>query len=371
MNRENVTIESEDIDLIKVFKNIWGHRKLIIIFTFIAALVGIVVAVTSKNVFTAYSTFLPKEVSKPSANRNLSTVASLAGINLGTMQSSMSEIPIQLYPKLMQSNRFVESLIKINVDVNGMKISFEDYLQKNNDSEGFLSKIKKYVVSIPSILAKPLITSKKLTTLDSGLLGIAKLTKEKETIYELIKNQIVFLEIDKKNGLIKLGVTLENPNIAARIAKEAQILLQKEIINFKIKNTQEQLIFTEKLFEQKKAEFEKKQDELASVRDQNLNISSSTLQNRIKRLESEVNIASALYEELAKQVETARIQIIKDTPVFTIIDPVMIPNKKTAPNRSFLVIVYTFLGLISILGYVLVKEPLKIILIKIREVEGA
>ena len=90
--------------------------------------------------------------------------------------------------------------------------------------------------------------------------------------------------------------------------------------------------------------FEALQDELASFRDQHQNISSGLFENKLSRLESELAIASAVNEELAKQVEQARIQVSKDTPIFTIIDPVVIPNQRTSPKRTLIVFGFTFLG---------------------------
>ena len=68
-------------------------------------------------------------------------------------------------------------------------------------------------------------------------------------------------------------------------------------------------------------------------------------------------IASTVNEELAKQVEQARIQVSKDTPIFTIIDPVVIPNQRTSPKRTLIVLSFTFLGFFLAIGYALIKEP--------------
>ena len=133
--------------------------------------------------------------------------------------------------------------------------------------------------------------------------------------------------------------------------------MQQEVIDFKIKNAQELLTFTETLYTEKKVAFEALQDELASFRDQHQNISSGLFENKLSRLESELAIASAVNEELAKQVEQARIQVSKDTPIFTIIDPVVIPNQRASPNRTLIVLGFTFLGFFLGLGYALIKDP--------------
>jgi LPS O-antigen subunit length determinant protein (WzzB/FepE family) len=60
---------------------------------------------------------------------------------------------------------------------------------------------------------------------------------------------------------------------------------------------------------------------------------------------------------LASQVEQAKLQVNKDTPVFTTIKPVTIPYEKSAPKRALIVITFLFLGFVLSTGYVLVKTP--------------
>jgi uncharacterized protein involved in exopolysaccharide biosynthesis len=118
------------------------------------------------------------------------------------------------------------------------------------------------------------------------------------------------------------------------------------------------LDFALKQYSDKKKSYEKLQDERAVFVDQNINISSSLFQNKLSRLESEMNISESIVQQLASQVEQAKLQVNKDTPVFTTIKPVTIPFQRTAPKRSLIVIVFAFLGLVFSSGYVLIKEPL-------------
>jgi uncharacterized protein involved in exopolysaccharide biosynthesis len=104
------------------------------------------------------------------------------------------------------------------------------------------------------------------------------------------------------------------------------------------------------------------QDERAVFVDKNINISSSLFQNKLNRLDSEVNISESIVQQLASQVEQAKLQVNKDTPVFTTIKPVTIPFKRTAPKRSLIVIGFALMGLVLSIGFVLSKEPAKEIL---------
>jgi uncharacterized protein involved in exopolysaccharide biosynthesis len=121
-----------------------------------------------------------------------------------------------------------------------------------------------------------------------------------------------------------------------------------------------------KQYTDKKESYEKLQDERAVFVDKNINISSSLFQNKLSRIESEVNISESIVQQLASQVEQAKLQVNKDTPVFTTIKPVTIPFEKSAPIRILIVIVFAFIGLVSSIGYVLVKEHAKEILKSIK-----
>jgi len=235
-------------------------------------------------------------------------------------------------------------------------ISFKNYLTLQEDNN-LLQKIIKYPLQLKSRLKLSLLP-KENSFVEYRDIGIQKFTAEEHSIYNSIRRNIISIIIDDKEGFVTLSVNLKHPETAAFVAKKAQMLLQKEIINFKIKNTQEQLTFTEKLYEEKKIKFEYLQDALAKYQDQNLNISSGTFQNTVNRLKAEVSVSGAVYEELAKQVEQARIQVIKDTPIFTIIDPVVIPNSRTSPKRTLIVIIWTSLGLVLSIGYLLIKDPI-------------
>ena len=92
-------------------------------------------------------------------------------------------------------------------------------------------------------------------------------------------------------------------------------------------------------------------------KDQNLNITSSLYQNQLTRLESQFAVASSVFQEVAGQVEQAKIQVNKDTPIFMIIEPVSVPTKRSKPQRAMMVVICTFLGGVTAAGWTLVKAP--------------
>jgi len=347
--------ESDDINLVELLQKIWQGRIIAIKMGSLFAILGIIFAINSPNVYVATTTFIPKGQSSGSVGGSLSGLASLAGINLGSMSGGDSEIPLTLYPMLIKSNPFISLLLESELPSKKGNFILKDYLSEDT-AKSLLFYIKRYTLGLPSQIKLWLMKREDLAIKSTSLSNLKSFSLEEEGLFNKLKESIN-ISVDRKEGFITLTAEEKSPEIAAIIAANAQALLQKEVINFKIKNAKELLMFTERLYHKKRELFEKLQDELATFRDQNQNINSSLYQNKLNRLETDVAIASTVNEELAKQVEQARIQVSRDTPVFTIIDPVVIPNKRSKPQRSIIVLVFTLFGFMFGLGFFLIKDP--------------
>ncbi len=348
----NQQVNEDEIDLIELTKKIYLEKKFILKISILAALFGVIYALFQPNEFTSSTTFIPQLSSGvKTGGSSLGGLASLAGINLGGMESS-SEFPPSLYPQVVNGIPFKIDLLSATINLNGEEILVKDYFSNQGSSLNILGTIKKYTIGLPSLLlgsfnAQDVVLSKS---------EIYLVTQEDEELFKIV-SKALSLSINDKEGFITISFTDNEKNIAAQITQIAQTLLQKKIIEFKNQSSSEMLDFAMKQYDEKKNSYEKLQDERAVFVDKNINISSSLFQNKLSRIESEVNISSSIVQQLASQVEQAKLQVNKDTPVFTTIQPVTIPFEKSAPKRSLIVIVFLFLGLVFSIGYVLVKEP--------------
>jgi uncharacterized protein involved in exopolysaccharide biosynthesis len=343
--------EDDSIDLVALVKSIWTERRFVLKVSLGFAVLGLLVGFLTPKTFTATSTFVPQTAGeKPSGS--LSGLAALAGIDLSA-GSSGSDIPATLYPKVLASVPFKQEILSTSIIFESDTLTFKQYLL--NQSPGVLSSIKKYTIGLPGLL----LTS--LREPDLVMQAPKELIELSEEDFELIKylENLVSIETNEKEGYISLSIVDNNPLIAAQIAKATELALQKRIIDYKIENARSLYEFTSEQFNAKQKEFYALQDELAEFTDRNRNISSAQFQNQKLRLEAQYSIVNAVYTELAKQKEQAAIQVSKDTPIFSVIDPVVVPKEKTSPKRGLLLVIYTFLGVVLSIGYVLVKEPFK------------
>ena len=355
--------EDDSIDLIALLKQIYQGRKLIILSAVAAAVLGVVVALATPNTYTSGATFIPQTGGDSKPSSSLSGLASLAGISLGGMGGG-SDIPPTLYPQIISSVPYKLDLLDETIEVSDSEISLKDYLADDSEST-ILGTLKKYTIGLPGTILSALKGSSFEGTSEAQG-ELYQISEDDRKLFEVLNTKLV-LSLNEKEGFVTLAFSDEDKLVAAQVAERAKELLQERIIAFKNQSALELLDFTTKQYQENKTSYETLQDSIAIFKDQNLNISSSLYQNRLDRLERELNIASSVVQQLASQVEQAKLQVNKDTPVFTIIEPVTVPFERSAPRRSLIVVIWTFLGVVLSTGYILVKDPAKEIFASIKE----
>ena len=352
------TNKEDEIDLFGLLKTIFLAWPFVVKTTMLFAVLGVISALISPTKYTASSTFVP-QLSEGRTNSSLGGLASLAGINLSAIMGSQpQDIPPSLYPQIAESIPY--RLALLDAPVGEQETSFRDYILEENGGVGLLSILKKYTIRLPGLLFKNKKENKE--SLDSSLFQV---TEEDRDLFKFLA-KVLSIEVDDQEGLVSISVELSDRMVAAQLAQSATDLLQSNIIAFKSQSARNNLDFIKRQYESKRQEFEEIQDTIAIFKDQNLNITSTLYQNQLTRLESKFTVTSSVFQELAGQVEQAKIQVNKDTPIFTIIEPVSVPLERSKPRRVMTVIIWTFLGGVFSVGWVLVKPPAKQIFKELR-----
>ena len=296
------TNSNDEIDLIDLLKKLYKSRKLIIYITIIFSIIGIAFALLLPVKYNSTTVFITQN--QETGSSSLSGVASLVGINLGSSNSFGGEIPSTMYPQIIQSVKFKRLLLNKVID------------DKNNLT------LENYIVKYYSI--------KEIEEKNISDLGMT-LNEEK---YFNILTEILNVSVNQKDGFISIGCEMPNAEYSAKVAKFSRELLQNIIIENKIETARQNLIFSEGQLIEKKKEFDDIYSKLAFFSDSNLNSVNSFVLNEKNKLESEFQIISAVVEEISKQVEQAKLQLKKDTPVFSTIQEAVIPIKKIKPKKN-------------------------------------
>jgi len=345
-------LQEDEIDLVALLKNLWLGRVLIIKTMLCFMLIGIIVALAAPIVYTSSSTFIPQS-NKTGSSSGLSGVASLVGINLGGV-SSGAEIPPSIYPKILESSSFKRELLNLDLEEPGFNsLTTLSELLENKKTIDYIGVVKKYTILLPFTILNAIRGDNKKDFKNTSEIFVSI---EEEKLFKAL-DKIISLSVNSKEGFVMISANMNDPLMAALVARGAQEILQKKVIDYKIKSGSEILAFNQAQLALKKSEFDSLQNKLALFNDSNLNIIDSRFNNRKLGLQSEFAIVNAVYQELAKQVEQAKLQVSKDTPIFSVINPVTVPNQRSAPKRKLIVFTYLFVGLILSSFYVLAKEP--------------
>lgn len=346
----------DEIDLIEIARKLWASRKLIIKVTLTFALLGLLIAILTPNYYTATCTMVPQTGAK-SGSGNLSGLAAIAGINIGSFSSGEVLSPT-VYPKILNNVNFQKELLYSEYSFAKAEkpISYYEYATNNEYSTfNLLGTLKRYTIGLPSVIIGAISNNKvDKTIIDSSMANdhIYSLTYKENNVINGI-NSNLSLNLNSKDGYITISYTNAEPKVSAEVVLKAQQLLQKYITEFKLEKVRSNLEFVERSYEDAKQNFETKQNELARFRDANKSLASAMARTQEEKLTSEYNLLLSVYTELAKQKEQAKIAVTETTPILTIIEPVIIPAVKSGPRRIIILVGYTFLGLIAGIGWIL------------------
>lgn len=352
------------IDVVSLAKKVWEKRKFIIKVTCCFIVLGVLVALVTPRRYTATRVFLPQSNSSSNRSGSLSSLASLAGINLGDGLQDGPMSPL-VYPHFLTNVAFQKELMNIPINFDGISepvTLFDYYTDPQYDKHPFLTGIKKCTIGLPGTLMSLIRGDKKH---ENDVLGdgntagfqIAQMTrKEAKIAKELTKK--VSLVIDKKDGFITITATMNEPLAAAQLNEALFTLLRKYVTEFKIDKSQQYLDYIQMEHDQAKLEYEKLQNQYAKYLDANRGSKTAVAEVEAERLASEVALAQQLYTSLANNLLAAKVKVKEENVVFTDISPVSVPDKPSNSKRKT-VMVWTFLGFILACGWVIGRDIVK------------
>ena len=362
----NNTSLDDEIDLVELLKQIWSGRKIILYSAIVGGLMGLIIALLSPNSYSASVSIVPQLSGETIAGGNLSGIAALAGINLGSVGAS-DELSPYVYPLLVESVPFQLELMQSRFNFEAIKepISFIKYHTEIKKLSLF-QIIKKYTIGLPFLILDVL---KGKEDKGGGNLSqsstIFYFTEKEAEVSEILEENIS-IEINEKDNFILIKSTSPEPLLSAQLAERVTGFLQKYITKIKIAKAQENLEFLKERIKEKEIGFKRIQKELAKFSDRNNNVVSVMSSMKQQNIQSEYSLAFGVYSELAKQIEQAEIQVKKDTPILTVVQPVQVPDEKSGPKRSLILLIWTFLGGILSCGWILVEQPMKEIWDKVK-----
>ena len=357
-------IEEDSIDIFSLLTTLWIGKKLIVKTTTLFFVIGCVVALLSPVVYTAQTIFVPQvsEDQMSSSKGGLGSLASLAGINLNQGSStSDSYLSPLLYSKIANSDEFSLKLIEEElISLNGDKFTIKQYmLSETNSSFNLIGFIKKYTIGLFTKNDNELKSKETVN-------GYNFITQEEFDLVKSFKEKFSIV-LNEKEGYIEVIASDKDAFISTQLVKIVTKNLQSRIIELRTNKIKERLEYSKNQYEQKQIEFNILQNNVADFKDSNKNISTARFMSELQKLESEYQLQQNILMTLASEFNNNKIKLNKDTPIFSVIDEVSVPNERTKPKRSLIALIYMFLGVLLSTGYLLAKEPLTGIIKNIKE----
>ena len=359
LNQNNNVPVEEEIDLVELIQRIWLNRWLIIKCTAVFVVLGLLVAIFSPKEYTASCDMVPQTSNSNGSSSRMSSLAALAGINLGQQQTGTTLSPL-VYENIMRSTTFCKELMQTPIDFEkaGKPVSFfEYYTSEEYNKPGVGAYIVKYTIGLPFVILNAIRGEQPEPAYDMLAEGEgAKIETISKDEYDALKelSSCVSLTLDEKKGYVTISTNMPEPVAAAQLAQATVSLLQKYITEFKVEKVQSNLDFVQERYDEAKRNLEDIQTRRAKYRDANQDASRHTARIQLEKLDAEYSLAMTVTSELATQLEQAKINVKETTPILTIINPVTVPYKKSKPQRAMILFAFVFLGVVAGMGGVLV-----------------
>lgn len=333
--------QEQEIDFLELAQKVWAERKLVIKVCAIAAVVGIVVAFSIPKEYTASMKLAPETTGKTQGG-GMGALAAMAGINLGS-SSGQDALSPDLYPDIVSSTPFLTGLFDVNVTTQdgSVKTSLYEYMKEHQRSPWWGS-----VLSAPFKALGWGMSLFRETEKDApagSKVDSFKLTPKQAGIVNALSSRIS-VSVDKKTGVTTLSVQMQDPVISAALTDTVMHRLQDYITDYRTNKARHDLAFTEKLYKEAKENYYTAQQRYARHVDGNLDVILQSYRSEQERLQNEMTLAYGVYNQLAQQLQMAKAKVQEITPVYTVVQPAVVPLRPIKPNKMTILFGFVFLA---------------------------
>lgn len=351
--KQNNIAEEKEIDLLALANKIWTNKKFILKALGIGLFIGLIVAFSIPKEYTTTVVLMPD--TQASSTSSMSSLAALTGINLGGANNGDALASPDLYPNVFQSTPFIEGLFdfKVKDTKQGIDTTLYSYFEDFQKQAWWI-----YLLKAPGALIRTFSSDDSISLDDDYDKRI--LSNKEMSIIEALQSRLI-VSSEKKTGITKIEVTMQSPEISAFLADSLTSYFQSYIIKYRTQKAREDLVFTEKLYEDARVNYDVSQQKLASFLDGNMHVVSAKYRTNQKKLEDEMALTYSIYNQTAQQLQLAKVKVQNTTPVFTVIQPAIEPLYPIKPKRKIIVISFAVLATAGACLWLLRREFVKLI----------
>lgn len=335
--------EYDEIDIMELLRKLLKDWKKLLKWCGYGVVAGLIVAFSIPKTYTTTTKMAPEIASKANGG-NLSSLASLAGINLGSMGTSDAVSP-DLYPEVVNSTPFMVELFSVPVNFKykkqDMTTDLYDYLKNYTRSPWWNKVIKLPFRALGWFMG----LFREKVEVQEGYADInpEELTSEQTSILNALHGAISLM-VDKKTGVITTTVSAQDPHVAATVAKEVIERLQTYVAAYRTDKSRKDLEYYQQLYDEAKADYYEAQQKYARYMDANQDVVLQRVRTEQERLRNESELAFQLYNSCSQQLQLAKAKVQQETPVCSVIQPPTVPVERSKPSKATILMAFMFLA---------------------------
>lgn len=347
----------------KFLSRIKKEKRFIIYCLLITIPIGLLLAFGSTPQYSASMRIMPYRAASSGGNLgSLGGLAGLAGIKIPSRGAEETVQP-EMYPDIAETLDFRISIAETPLYFTSLndRISSVSYFSEYAEPS-FADQVMRYTIGLPKLLLSFLLSEKELPAVQ-GEDPTPYLLKYNTNYLNLISKvgESVTVETEQIEDFrtvtsLKIEAVMPDPQAAAGLAKAAADQLMESVIKFEIRKIEDELAYLEEHHNSMKDRYFKAQESLAVFRDKTRNTTSSSIQSEMERLQNEFTMSYDLYRSARAELEQAKIKLNRDTPVFTILENVVVPNQAISPRKLRVLFLALFLGLFFGVAIIGVRE---------------
>lgn len=273
-------VPDDEISLWEVLAVLLRRRGVIVASTFVLGALAVTLGLLRAPSYTTSASFQPQ--GSEGGQSQLLALASQFGVSMGAGDG----LTPAFYAELLASRGILLSVATTPFEVEGSTVRLADLLEVEEETEDL---------------------------------------RVKEVI-EWLRETAVSVQTGRETGIVTVQVTTDWPELSLQIAQQ----LLDEVSRFNLETRQSQAAtergFIEARMEQARTDLLGAEDELQRFLQANRQFQDSPeLQFQYERIQRNVALRQQVFTTLVQSFEQARIAEVRDTPVFTVLQPPFMP----------------------------------------------
>lgn len=349
-NSENI---EEQFDIVWLLKYLYAQRLFIAKVVGISTVLCMIICLCKPNKYTATASIIPVGSNTGVDLGGLNSLASLAGVNMGKSKAGVDIVTPDLYPKVAQSTPFLREIMNVQVPWTNPDTIMSFYEYARWDSlPSFSDYVKMYTIGLPSTISS-WFKSKSIVdaAVDVELPYVVYNRQERKAMGELLR--IIKVDEDPIYSTVEVSVEAENPTQASILASSVVDLLQQEVIDHKTRRAKYMLDFIQERYNESTLEYENVRQLFFNYKDSHRNMIDERVNVEYQRLSDQYDLSYSILKSISSQLEQAKLAFMENTPVFSVVQPVVLPSSKSGPKMPIHIVVGLFLGFMISVGFLL------------------